>query len=186
MNRWISSAGSRLGGRLTWRSRVAAIAAVVLSGLGVGVMPASAGTPVPPSSNFWARMPTYAEGDLYVTKDLELILMETWRNDPGQAWHFVQIIRPGFYNIYKIETASGTGCLAEAYQEANAPLTIGGCNSYPGWWQMDWRSSNAFKLRNTASGLCLTYHPYPYGDTFVYPCDPDSDLRWHQAFMITT
>ena len=169
--------------KLSWRARIVGVASILASAVMVIVSaPASA------ASDFWTRLPLYgSSNNLYITKNGGSIWAVGWSAEAGQAWHFVQVVKPGYYNIYRLYAGDGHGCLAQTSSENFGPLTALSCSSgYAVMWQVQWRTDTAFKLANVASGKCLTYDPSFGGDVYIYTCDPpDNPFNYQQALRFS-
>jgi hypothetical protein len=170
-----------------WRS-VVAVAGVTTALLFSTAAPSAAaienrsGATVPAvaaTGDYWARI-QLTEGLApdanwaYVTdtgtEPTNAILVETWSSTAGQAWHFVPVVKPGFYNIYQIHTGLDGWCMNRGlYGTINvAPCT----NTYAQYWQRQAVYADQYRLASTVTGECLSYSIYrnPNG-TIVIPVD---------------
>jgi hypothetical protein len=96
------------------------------------------------------------------------IYVRTWSSEPGQAWHFVPIVRPGFYNIYQIRSGRNGWCINR--DSIYGFIDVAPCrDTYAQYWQRQVAYGDDYRLASTVTGECLGYRINRYPTRDIVP-----------------
>ena len=168
------------------KRRLLAVALALLATVVAAVpVPASAARPAlsqQTGDSFWTRLLLlYPDDPLYLyDESTRRVRPYPWYPN-GEAWQFVHVSRPGWYNIYRIKAGDDTSrCMTTLNYLILAPVITAPCGtSNKFYWQIQAEGPYYFRLANVETGFCLAYQAVWGGDAEMHECQAGDG--WDQS-----